>query len=228
VAFYMSLFGLALADSVNPCCINALLVMLTLNIIKASPKKALLSGLAFTGGIITGYMALGGALLWGYRLIPHGALPWLNVFIGGAGIVLAILALADAFRGSKGLTPEGEKGIIRAYLERATSPISSYCVGVILSFLLLPCSMGPYIVFSLKLAQYTSVFVWQIALLLLYNIVFSVPFWGLSLVAYVIGHIRFVKRWKGKVMPYLEVVASVLLIIIAYPLLREGLKLIWG
>ncbi|UZN23600.1 hypothetical protein GM182_07040 [bacterium 3DAC] len=220
--FWLSLWGLALADSVNPCCINALLVMLTLNIIKGSPVQALKSGLAFTLGIITGYMTLGGALLWGYRLLPPGVIPWLNLIIGGAGCILAVLAILDAFRGSRGLTPESEKSTIRAYLEKATSPGSSYVVGVILSFLLLPCSMGPYIVFSLKLASYTSSPVLQFLLLLLYNIIFSVPFWGLSILAYIVGNIRFVKKAKGKMLPYLEVVASILLVIIAFPLLKEG------
>ncbi len=220
--FWLSLLGLALADSVNPCCINALLVMLTLNIIKGNPTQALKSGLAFTLGIITGYMALGGALLWGYHLLPSNVIPWLNLIIGGAGCILAVLAILDAFRGSKGLTPESEKGTIRAYLEKATSPGSSYVVGVILSFLLLPCSMGPYIVFTLKLASYTSSTVLQFLLLLVYNIIFSVPFWGLSILAYIVGNVRFVKKAKGKILPYLEVVASILLLIIAFPLLKEG------
>ena len=221
--FWVSLVMLALADSVNPCCINALIVMLTLNIIKGSPLDALKSGLSFTAGIITGYMALGGALLWGYRLLPDWLLPWLNLVIGGAGCVLALLAIWDAFRGSRGLTPEGEKATIRAYLERATSPGASYVVGLILSFLLLPCSMGPYIVFTLKLANYTSAVVFQVLLLLIYNLIFSIPFWGLTLLAYIVGNIRAVKRAKGKVLPYLEALASVLLLVIAFDLLKDGI-----
>lgn len=221
--FWLSLIGLALADAVNPCCINALIVMLTLNIIKGTPVQALKSGLSFTLGIITGYMLLGGALLWGYRLIPPALLPWVSILLGGAGSILAILALLDALKGAKGLTPEGEKLTIRRFLEKATSPISSFVIGIILSFLLLPCSMGPYIVFSLKLSVYTQSVILQLLLLLVYNIIFSIPFWGLSLVAYFAGNLRLVKRYKDRWLPYLEMVASVILFFIAFPLFKDGL-----
>jgi len=221
--FWLSLIGLALADAVNPCCINALIVMLTLNIIKGAPIKALKSGLSFTVGIITGYMLLGGALLWGYRLISPTMLPWVSVLLGGAGCILAILALLDALKGAKGLTPEGEKLTIRRFLERATSPVSSFIIGIILSFLLLPCSMGPYIVFSLKLSVYTQNPILQFILLLIYNIIFSIPFWGLTLIAYFAGNLRFVKRYKDRWLPYLEMVASIILLLIAFPLFKDGI-----
>ena len=224
-SFYISLVGLALADSVNPCCINALLVMLTLNIIKGDKRRALLSGLAFTIGIITGYMLLGAALLWGFTLIPPHLLPYLNLIVGGAGIVVAFLTFADAIKGASGLTPEGEKGVIRRYLDRATSPLPSLIVGFILSFLLLPCSMGPYIVFTVKLSSFTPRVALQILLLFVYNIIFSVPFWGMTLFAYLVGSVLHIKKLKRSILPYLEAGAGVLLMIIAYPLFRDGL---WG
>ncbi len=224
-SFYIYLAGLALADSVNPCCINALLVMLTLNIIKGDKRRALLSGLAFTIGIITGYMLLGAALVWGFTLIPPRMLPYLNLIVGGAGIVVSILTFADAIKGASGLTPEGEKGVIRRYLDSATSPLPSLIVGFILSFLLLPCSMGPYIVFTVKLSSFTRSVVLQILLLFVYNIIFSIPFWGMTLFAYIVGSVLQVKKLKRNILPYLEAGAGILLMIIAYPLFRDGL---WG
>jgi len=85
--------------------------------------------------------------------------------------------------------------------------------------------MGPYIVFTVKLSSFTPGVALQILLLFVYNIIFSIPFWGMTLFAYIVGSVLHIKKLKRSILPYLEAGAGVLLMIIAYPLFRDGL---WG
>ncbi len=227
MSLYVSLIVLALASAMSPCGINAIFVLLTLGAIRRNVKDMVKSAVLFVLGVVSGNLLLGGALVWGYTILPRGAIPWMNLILGLLGMLLAILTYLDACRGSKGLTTKGEKQMIKDYLKKATSPLLAYIVGVLLALLIMPCSMGPYIMFAVKISTIGSGLL-KLWYLVLFNVIFSLPFFTLIALLYGAHTIRYVKKLKSQYMPCLQTITSFLIALFAYPLFIEGWNALFG
>ncbi len=214
--------ALALSDSINPCALYLYVVLLLAAALSAysftrSEPSALRNvvavGLAFISAVYVGYVALGFGLLKALSMVPIYSRIAAAIAIGfGAWTIASGLARKSRILG---------KGFVFNYVPRAaTSATLSFALGLLVTFTLLPCSAGPYVVFvsiarNLGLESF-------IPLVLLYNLVFVSPMIAILLAVASISKLEAVQRFIIENSDKLSVVSGILLVLIGiYVLLYQ-------
>ena len=168
----------AAIDSVNPCTFAVLVLLLgTLIVAERKGKKGLVlkAGLAFTFAIYISYFLLGIGVFTAIQ--AAGVQQPFIIVVSCLAILLGLWNMKDFFAYGKWFTIEVPKRW-RPTVKRLTSSVVSipgaFCVGVLDSLFLLPCSSGPYIAILALLAN-TSSRSEGILYLLFYNLIFILP-----------------------------------------------------
>jgi len=218
---------LALADSVNPCAI-AVLTMVLITILTQNPKnrrRVLFAGLAFTAAVYIGYMVYGGIIIQFFKTFAEFLRHNSSYLFDGLAIlamVIGILNIRDYFNYKAGTIgtemPLGMRPKVKKWINKITSPTGAFIIGFIVTLFLLPCTIGPYIIASGLLSQlgFFNALPW----LLYYNLLFVLPmlvitvlvFWGFTRVQDVSG-------WKERNIKKLHLIAGILLFLVGVGLL---------
>jgi len=203
--------SLALVDSINPCTIylyTLLLVAASISAIaiekRVNKRRVIAVGLAFALAVMVGYILLGLGLL-----TVMTSLPKILFIVIGVGFGLWVIY--SALMGKEKIIAKGR--MIKLLPRASKNIVLSIVLGLLATFTLLPCSAGPYIVFTgiaskLPLIQ-------AIPLLLLYNTIFILPL-IVVLIAVLLGISR--ARIRELIVKHnrtLSVIAGTLLIIIS-------------
>jgi thiol-disulfide isomerase/thioredoxin len=211
---------LAFVDSINPCELAILVILLTSILLRYPNKKivALKAGLAFTLAIIAVYFGFGLLLIGGFKAAAGIAglyNVWIYKALGVFAIILGILNIKDFFRyGAGGFVmevPMSWRPKMKALIEATTSPRGAFVVGLFCALFLTPCTAGPYFVAGGILAgiEWTEALPW----LVLYNLIFVLPM--LAIVAGVYGGfttVEHVSSWREKNIRRLHLVAGIILL----------------
>jgi len=213
VLYYATI--LALSDSINPCTMYLyILLLIAASIAFLSTKSSskylgvVKIGLSFIAALIIGYMLLGLGLLTLMSRIPRYILPLVGIFFG-------IWVILSAITGRERIVLKGK--LVGILPKSAKNMLLSFGLGLLASFMLLPCSAGPYIVFLGLLTP--GNWLLSFILLLYYNLVFVSPL-VLILVLIVLGVSR--KTIRGFIVRnhrWLSIIAGILLVIISLFLL---------
>ncbi len=174
----LTIWGLvaaALVDSLNPCTIAVMVMMLSLILISEGRKKMLLAALTFIFVIFICYILLGLGIL---HVMGNPELT--NFFFSAATVGLLILSIMEinaylsyhpgffAVEMPMFIRPHAKKAI-----EGATSIPGVALAALFCSLFLLPCSSGPYLVILAIISK--AVTLNAIFYLLLYNVIFVLP-----------------------------------------------------
>jgi len=171
-----STVGLAFADSINPCEFAILILLLTNILALGERKKAIYSGLAFSGAIFIIYFGFALGLFSVLKIA--GVMTWFKIIIGALSVVLGTLNIKDAINyGGGGFlmeVPLKWRPTMKSIVRRAVSPLGAFIAGLIVAFILTPCTAGPLTIFAGIMAQLGSLWatIWYF---ILYDIVFILP-----------------------------------------------------
>lgn len=222
---------LALADSVNPCEI-AVLTMVLIAILIQNPekrKKVLYAGLAFTISVFIGYMVYGLIIIQFFNILAEFLRNNSLIFYRGLAIIAMIIGalnIKDFFYYKKGgfatempifLRPKAKK-----IIDKITSPSGAFLIGFLVTLFLLPCTIGPYIIASGLLSKLGTfgAFPW----LLYYNFIFVLPMLAITLIVYFgLSTIEDVTGWKERNIRKLHLIAGILLFLVGISLLAGWL-----
>ena len=212
---------LGLADSVNPCAISVLALML-ISIVTYNPrdrKQVLYSGLAFTLAVVIMYLFYGYLIITAFQVIQSIASIKLYIYkaLGIGAILLGLLELKDYFKYKPGgVTTEMPLFLrpkVQKVISKITSPFGAFSLGLFVTVFLLPCTIGPYIILGGLVAD--QGFINAIPMLLLYNIIFVLPMVIVVILVFV-GSKRAeeVKDWKDKNVRKMHLIAGILMLLI--------------
>jgi len=222
---------LALADSVNPCAI-AVLTMILLAILIKNPdkrKKVLYGGLAFVSAIFIGYLFYGVVIIQIFKGFAellrqnsryiYSGLAILAMFIGA-------LNIKDFFYYKKGgiatEMPLCLRPRLKKIIQRATSPSGAFIIGFIVTLFLLPCTIGPYIIASGLLSELGTL--GALPWLVYYNLIFVLPMLIIvGLIYFGFARISEVSGWKEMNIRKLHLIAGILLFAVGFALLMGWL-----
>ncbi|MBU0893828.1 MAG: hypothetical protein KKF48_03935 [Nanoarchaeota archaeon] len=223
--------GLALADSVNPCALAVLLLILVAILIQDPGKRSrvLFGGLTFVFAIYIGYIFFGFALvtLWKTASIFLRSISGtIYKLFGILAMILGALQIKDFLYYRKGgigtEMPLTMRPKVKKIIEKVTSAKGAFIAGLIVTIFLLPCTIGPYIVASGVLSDLTTIEF--IPWLLYYNFIFVIPMLGVTLAVYIGSTtIKEVEYWKKKNIRILHLIAGILLFLIGLSLLMGWL-----
>ncbi len=178
----LAVLGGSALDSVNPCEWGVLTLLLsTMLIISKSSEsnvrsRVINAGLAFTAATYICYFLMGMGLFTAIRVTGIKHYIYLGVSI--LAIVVGLWNTKDFFWYEQGFNievPQSWRPLLKRITRGVTSAPGAFVVGCLLSVLLLPCTSGPYVVIIGMLSD-TATKVQAICWLLIYNVIFVLPF----------------------------------------------------
>ena len=209
--------GAAVVDSINPCAIAVILILLTaLMITSGDKKRALYGGLAFTLSIYITYFLFGLGLL---QLITVTNLAgFISKIVGVIALIIGLANIKDFFfYGGGGFVmeiPRNWRPTLKKILNGVTSPLGAFLAGFVVTLFELPCTGGPYFFVIGLLSQAESV-TSIIPTLLFYNLVFVLPLLFIVAVVYFgFSSVQKAEEWKEKNIRALHLVAGIIMLIL--------------
>ncbi len=218
--------GLALTDSINPCALSVLLMML-IAVTTYHPKdrkQVLWSGLAFITAVFVTYFIYGLLIVKAFEVLQAFSNVRLYLYKGLAigAIVLGLLELKDFFFYKPGgvgtemplfLRPKVQK-----ILARITSPLGAFGLGMFVTLFLLPCTIGPYIILGGMLSF--GEFFQSVPILSLYNFIFVLPMIVIVfLIFFGSKDIKQISSWKEKNIRFIHLVIGLLFVLLGTAML---------
>ncbi|MCK5149855.1 hypothetical protein KAJ87_02925 [Candidatus Pacearchaeota archaeon] len=222
---------LALADSVNPCAI-AVLTMVLMTILIQNPdkkRKVLLGGLAFTTSIYIGYLFYGVVIIQFFKTFAEILRENSGLIYNGLAIfamIIGALNIKDFFMYKQGGVatemPIFMRPKVKKIIQKITSPAGAFIIGFLVTLFLLPCTIGPYIIASGLLSE-LGIF-GALPWLLYYNLLFVLPMLIIvGVVYYGFAKVEEVSGWKEKHIKILHLIAGILLFLVGVALLMGWL-----
>jgi hypothetical protein len=225
--------SLAAADAVNPCAFSVLLLLLV-SIIAYNPgnrRSILHAGLAFTGVVFGMYFLYGLVFIRFFQLIQVLAPVrfWLFTALAIAAIVFGALNIRDFVKYKPGGLGTEMPLLLRPKVKKLLANITSVrgaaVAGVLVTVFLLPCTIGPYIIAAGILSTYDMVK--NVPILLFYNLIFVLPFIGITGSVYLgLGRVQDVYKWKERNISKLHLAAGILIMGLGIYMLLESLKVL--
>ncbi len=219
--------SLALADAVNPCAL-AVLTMVLIAILTKNPGKkrvVLYAGLAFSLAVFVGYFLYGIILVQIFRtaaeLIRNYASTAVDV-LAVLSIVLGALNIKDYITYRRGgfatEMPLSYRPKVQKWVEKITSPLGAFFIGIFVTIFLLPCTIGPYVVASGILANlsWSQMSLWFVY----YNFIFIIPMLAITFAIYAsYATVDGVSRWRTLNIRTLHLIAGILMVGVGVALL---------
>ncbi len=211
---------LALVNSVNPCQIAMLVLVLVTILMQNHDKKGkiLLTGLSFVFAVFLGYLFYGIVLVQLFQTftqtLKEGSI-YLKYAIAILSMLVGALQIKDFFfykKGSLGTEmPIWMRPKAKRIIEKITSPAGAFVTGFIITLFLGPCTMAPLLVATETLSQLGLVraFPW----LLYFNLIAVLPLIIITFIVYRgFTTAESVSQWKEKNVRFLHLIAGLLLL----------------
>lgn len=222
----------ALVDSVNPCAIGVLILLISTLLSLLKDKKRMLKvGLIYIVAVYISYFLAGLGLLTILQRLPLDIAQFVGMLVGGIVVILGLIELKDSFfrkegqNASLGINPKYVDKI-KGMAKKTTIP-GIIALGVFVAAVELPCTGGPYLAITALLAKHFDLkaFIY----LAIYNFIFVLPlivivglaYWGTS-VERLKGWKDANKKWMHLGMGLLMVGLGVLLILFAADVINLG------
>jgi cytochrome c biogenesis protein CcdA len=210
----------AAIDSINPCAIGVLILMISVLIgSKQSVKRMLLLGSLYIFSVLIVYLLAGVGLLYFLSTIPLWVTEYLSIGIGTLIVFAGILEIKDFFWYGRwfSLTIPGKfTKKIHKMSNRVTVP-GVIVLGAFVSAVELPCTGAPYLAIITLLSQYFDFTAFL--LLVFYNIIFVFPL--ILILLLVAGGMKLhtIKSWKNHNKPYMRLLMGLLLVWLGWMLM---------
>lgn len=174
--------GAAIASMLNPCAVAVLILLLSTILVVSRRREAVLgAGFAFTAVSLISYFFIGLGL---FTVVQGAGIQhYSTIAVSVLAILIGLWYIKDFFWQGSTL-PELAKGwqpLIKRSTSRITPVLGASLIGFSASLFLLPCTSGPYIVIIGMLAHIATR-TQAIWLLLVYNVIFILPFIIITLV----------------------------------------------
>ena len=188
----------AAIDSINPCAIGVLILMVSVVLGQGgSTRKLLVNGLVYIGAIYVTYLLAGLGLVYFFATIPIVVAEYLSILVGGLVILAGILEIKDYFWYGKGFSlqiPTYFANKIHEYSTSKTSLLGVMFLGAFVAAVELPCTGAPYLaIITILRIDFNMI---AFGLMVLYNLIFVAPL--LVILFMVAGgtKISAVSKWK--------------------------------
>lgn len=210
----------ALVDSINPCAIGVLILMLSsILIMRKSKKKMFVYGMTYISAVFVAYLLAGLGLIVFLQKIPLFIAAYISIVVGSILTIAGLLEIKDFLWYGKGISlsiaPSMAKKI-HEFSTRITLP-SLLLIGAFVAAVELPCTGGPYLAITLLLAQDFNIV--ALGLLVLYNIIFVLPLVVILLIVTTGVKLSNIKMWKQKYRAHMRLVTGLLLIFLSWLLI---------
>jgi cytochrome c biogenesis protein CcdA len=219
--------SLALVNSVNPCQI-AMLVLVLVTILTQNPekkRKVLFSGFAFILAVYLGYLFYGIVLVQLFQtftgLLKQGSI-YLKYAIATISMLVGGLQIKDFLFYKKGSfateMPIWMRPKAKRIVEKITSPLGAFLTGFVITLFLGPCTLAPLVIATETLSQHGLV--GALPWLLYFNFIVILPLVIITLIIYKgMTTAENISNWKERNTRILHFIAGILLLLVGVALL---------
>ncbi|MBP6880541.1 GAP family protein [Candidatus Saccharibacteria bacterium] len=191
--------GSAAIDSINPCAIGVLILMISVVMSgKKSVKRLLLLGSVYIFSIFATYLVAGLGLVYFFSEIPIVIAEYLSIGVGALVIFAGVLEMKDYFWYGKGFSlhiPAKAAKKIKKLSNSNTSTVSGIMLlGAFVAAVELPCTGAPYLAIITILR--IDFDIWALLLMVLYNFIFVLPLIVILVMIAGGAKVSSVKKWK--------------------------------
>ncbi|PIO00431.1 hypothetical protein COT72_01865 [archaeon CG10_big_fil_rev_8_21_14_0_10_43_11] len=210
----------AVIDSVNPCAIGVLILMISVIMsAKQSVSRMLLLGLLYITSIFTVYLLAGLGLTYAFTVFPLVLTEYISIVVGMLIIGAGLIEIKDFFWYGKGFSltiPHRFSKKLRERAMRISIP-GVMILGAFVAAVELPCTGAPYLAIITLLSQYFDVTAGL--LLVLYNLIFVSPLVVILVLVAFGKELYEVKKWHELNKPFMRLLAGLLLIFMGWLLI---------
>jgi len=210
----------AAIDSINPCAIGVLILMISVMLAgKQSTKKMLLLGSLYVSSVLVVYLLAGLGLTYYFSTLPLALAEYISIGVGILIILAGILEIKDYFWYGRWFSltiPAAFSKRIHNYASKTTI-FGVILLGAFVSAVELPCTGAPYLAIITMLSQnfdFTA-----FLLLVLYNIIFVLPLIIILLLVAFGVKLYSIKEWKQINRPVMRLWIGLLLIALGWMLM---------
>jgi len=203
-------------DSINPCAIGVLILLISLMAAMHTKRKMLIYGFAYIAAIYVTYLLAGLGLLYFLSAVPLYLSEYISLFVGVVVILAGLIEIKDFFWYGQGLSlsisPDRAKKIHE--MTKKISLPGVIILGVFVAGVELPCTGAPYMAIILLLSQNFNFAAFL--MLLLYNVIFVLPLVVILLMVHGGAKLHLIKKWKHKYRPHMRLAIGVTLILLGW------------
>ena len=209
----------ALIDSINPCAIGVLILLISIMIAFKTKKEMMFYGLMYVLAVFVTYVLAGFGILYFLSSVPLYISEYISIIVGSLIIIAGLIEIKDFFWYGQGITlaipPERAKQI-HEMTKKITLPGVIF-LGVFVAGVELPCTGAPYLAILLLLSQNFNFAAFL--MLILYNIIFILPLIVILFMVHFGIKIQNIKRWKQNNRTYMRLATGVVLILLGWLLI---------
>ncbi len=216
------LIGAAIVDSINPCTIAVMILLIGAVLYSKGRRNALVSGLLFAFTIFIMYILYGFGILHAISTLEMTRIFYSVVTL--AAFVLALMEIRAFIDYKPGMMAVEMPMFLRPHAKRvtseATSPLGVVIAAVFCSLFLIPCSSGPYLIVLGMLAKAATL--QTVSYLLLYNFIFILPMLIITVMIF-FGKttVEKVGKAKDKYIRYIHLVSGIILFLLFFLMVTE-------
>lgn len=203
----------AAIDSINPCAIGVLILMISVLLgNRSSVKKMLLIGGLYIFSVFIVYFLAGLGLMYFLASIPLWVSEYISIAVGILIIFAGMIEIKDFFWYGAWFSLEIPAVFAKKIHKYATKTtiLGVMLLGAFVSAVELPCTGAPYLAIIALLSQYFDFTAFM--LLILYNIIFVAPLIVILLLVASGGKLHEIKKWKQQGRPFMRLFIGLLLI----------------
>ncbi|MDY6778720.1 MAG: cytochrome c biogenesis protein CcdA [Candidatus Nanohaloarchaea archaeon] len=221
----------AAVDSINPCAIGVMLLLVATLIKQGKQRDVLKVGIVYVTMVYLTYFVIGLGILFVFVTIPVKVANYITVFVSTLVIAGGILEIKDFFWYGKGtslMIPEKYAEKISEKMEDVTVP-GAILLGMLVAAVELPCTGGPYLAILTVIANQLSgavtlatlgQLVVPLLLMAIYNLIFVMPLIAIVVFAYLGTYqVEDMKKWKHMNRPRMRLAAGLLMVSLGWILL---------
>lgn len=190
--------GAAAIDSINPCAIGVLILLVSVILGNGgSGRKLLAMGFAYVSAIFVTYLAAGLGLVYFFTSIPIVVAEYLSIIVSGFVIIAGLFEIKDYFWYGKGFSLHIPTRFANSIHKWSTNTHTIWGVALLGAFVAaveLPCTGAPYLAIITMLRVDFSL--WAFLLMVIYNFVFILPLLIILVMVASGTKISAVSKWK--------------------------------
>ncbi len=211
----------AAIDSINPCAIGVLMLLVSTVLTGAKTKQALLKfGLAYIAAVYATYLLAGLGLIYFFVQMPIVIAEYISIGVAVLVIAAGLVEIKDFYWYGQGfslaISPEYAKKIHN--LSKNLTLPGVIFLGAFVAAVELPCTGAPYLAIITVLSQnfdFTA-----FLLMLLYNFIFVLPLLAILFIVYFgIAKVQDIKRWKQDNRGFMRLAMGLLLVFLGWVLI---------
>ncbi|MBI3026981.1 GAP family protein [Candidatus Woesearchaeota archaeon] len=210
----------AAIDSINPCAIGVLILLISVMIAFRTKREMLVYGLIYIAAVYVTYISAGLGILYFLTVIPLKVSEYISIVVGSIIVIAGLIEIKDFFWYGQGITlsiPQQRAKQIHEMTRKITLP-GIILLGAFVAGVELPCTGGPYLAILLVLSQNFNLSAFL--LLVFYNVIFVMPLLIILFMIY-FGYtkVQNLKRWKQANRTYMRLATGITLVLLGWLLI---------